>query len=135
MHEKDVYKWVIFALLILHFIVSATMWIINDDGKSSDMLKINFSLKKICEKLKNNCKVYLLSLIIFGISILLISLEIFQKVNESYGPTIGQLINQKTKEYGANLNYTGRNLMKSLQGKKISNPPEKKKMELNNVSQ
>ena len=79
MHLHEIFRWVIFSLLIVHFLISATMWIINDNGKNTNMYKTDFSLKGICNLLKNNSKVYLLSVIIFGISILFISLVIFEK--------------------------------------------------------
>lgn len=79
MNLHEIFRWVIFSLLIVHFLISATMWIINDNGKNTNMYKTDFSLKGICNLLKNNSKVYLLSVIIFGISILFISLVMFEK--------------------------------------------------------
>ena len=79
MHEKEIYRWVVFGLLIVHFLISSTMWIINDTGKSVTIPKTNSFLQKISHQLKNNSRIYLLSVITIGISILFVSLVIFEK--------------------------------------------------------
>lgn len=107
MNLQEIFRWIVFGLLIVHFLISATMWIINDNGKSSSILKSNISFKGLCELLKNNSKVYLLSVIIFGVSILFISLVLFEKpVNEGYSQT-----NRKIKNYFKNLGtaFSGQN--------------------------
>lgn len=79
MDLQEIYRYIVFGLLIVHFLISSSMWIINDKGKTSSKLKMNLSLSSLCDKLKNNSKVYLLSVIICGVSILFIALVLFEK--------------------------------------------------------
>lgn len=122
MNLHEIFRWIVFGLLITHFLISATMWIINDNGKSKNFLKTNMSLKGLCDLLKNNSKIYLLSVIIFGVSILLVSLVLFEKpVNEGYKGT-----NDKIKRY-----FKGVGKALSGQNQPINQQPEN----LNNSSQ
>ena len=79
MSDTDVLKWIIFGLIILHFILSSFMWIRNDSIKFQTKDK---EMSKFHQFFGNNGKVFFLSVIIFSISILFISLTIFDKDDE-----------------------------------------------------
>jgi len=79
MNDTDVLKWIIFGLIIFHFILSSFMWIKNDSIKFETNDK---QINKFHQFLGNNGKIFFLSIIIFSISILFISLTIFEKDDE-----------------------------------------------------
>lgn len=74
MNDNEVLKWILFGLIITHFILSSYMWIKNDSIKQ-DSNKLNSILR-------NNNKIFFLSVIIFSVSLLFISLIIFDKEND-----------------------------------------------------
>lgn len=122
MNQQEIYRWIVFGLLITHFLISSTMWIINDTGKSVETVKKQTTIQALCNRVKNNSKLYFLSVVLIGISILFISLVIFEKpLNEGYGQnqkenpqakqTTGKKILQGVKEWGTGVGYAfaGRN--------------------------
>lgn len=76
MNDTDVLKWIIFGLIIFHFIISSFMWIKNDS------IKFEMNDKHKNKFIGNNGKIFFLSVIIFSISLLFISLTIFDKNDE-----------------------------------------------------
>lgn len=74
MNDTEVLNWIIFGLIIAHFFLSSYMWIKNDNTKEEK--------NKLHNILKHNGKIFFLSIIIFTVSLLFISLNIFNNDNE-----------------------------------------------------
>lgn len=120
MNQSEIYRWIIFGLLIIHFLISATMWIINDSSKPVKTSKRDTVIQSLCNRMKNNSKLYFLSIILIGVSVLFVSLVIFEKpLNEGYvqnpraKQTTGKKILQGVKEWGTGVGnaITGKNIV------------------------
>lgn len=79
MNDTEILKWIIFGLIILHFLLSSFMWIKNDSIEIEEQGKQKINFKRLFQ---NNGKVFFLSIIIFSLSLLFISLDIFDKNDE-----------------------------------------------------
>lgn len=118
MNQNEIYRWIIFGLLIVHFLISATMWIINDSSKPIKTSKRDTVIQSLCNRMKNNSKLYFLSVVLIGVSVLFVSLVIFEKPsNEGYlqnphaKQTTGKKLTTAISEWGKGVGnaITGKN--------------------------